>query len=232
MKTLLLSYAAEAAEEPSLFAELRDYFVDKYFSIEFGNYENINVSADGLFSVRSILICLFIGILAASVMAIFNKRVLGDFVRAVAREDADSPERAMTLEQLGFRKNSAVRSALKRHGALRRVVRCAEDDRADLEAGFPLRPGIAELYGEVEPVPGAPGAGRTNLDGAHFFIPRAEMTSAEIRYERKGTNWLSFFGILLVCIVCVSLLFQLLPDVLQLLDNFLTMVKPGGNILR
>lgn len=232
MRNLLLLSAATSAEEPSLFAELRDYFVDKYFSIEYGSYENFDVGSGALFSVQSLIVCLFIGLLLASVLAIFNKRVLGDFVRAIARDDADSPERAMTLEQLGFRKNSAVRSALKRHGSLRRVVRCVEDDRADLEAGFPLRPGIAELYGEVAQLPKAPGAGRTDLDNAHFYIPRSELISAEIRYEKKGTNWFAFFVTLILSLICVSLLFKLLPDVFQLIDNFITMVKPQGNILR
>lgn len=219
------------SEEPSLIRELWDYFIDKYFSIEYGLYDNFEVGGSAFFSPGSIVVCMFIGIVLASVLAIFNKRVLGDFVRAVSRESATSPERAMTLEQLGFLKNSAVRSALKRRGSLRRVVRCVEDDRADLEAGNPLRPGIAELYGDISPVEGAPGAGRTDLNTAHFYIPQAEIYTAEIRYEKKGTNWLSFFGVIVLCLILVSILFKLMPDIFQLVDNFITMVKPVGKIL-
>lgn len=218
-------------EEPTLLRELWDYFVNKYFSIEFGIYENIDVSSSAFFSPGSIVVCLFIGIVLASALAIFNKRVLGDFVRAIARESATSPEKAMTLEQLGFIKNSAVRSALKRNGSLRRAVRCVEDDRADIEAGIPLRPGIAELYGDIPTVKGAPGSGRTDMNTAHFFIPQAEIYTAEIRYEKKGTNWLSFFGVMVLSLIVISLLFKLMPDIFQLLDNFITMVKPEGKIL-
>ncbi|MBQ8398141.1 MAG: hypothetical protein IJX53_08115 [Clostridia bacterium] len=219
------------SEEPGLLSELWDYFVNKYFSIEYGVYDNIDVGSSAFFSPASIIICMFIGIVLASVLAIFNKRVLGDFVRAISRESATSPEKAMTLEQLGFLKNSAVRSALKRNGSLRRAVRCVEDDRADLEAGIPLRPGIAELYGDVPLVEGAPGAGRTDLNAAHFYIPQAEIYTAEIRYEKKGTNWLSLLGVIVLCLILVSLLFKLMPDIFQLLDNFINMVKPEGKIL-
>ena len=110
-------------------------------------------------------------------------------------------------------------------------MRCVEDDRADLEAGIPLRPGIAELYGDVPLVEGAPGAGRTDLNAAHFYIPQAEIYTAEIRYEKKGTNWLSLLGVIVLCLILVSLLFKLMPDIFQLLDNFINMVKPEGKIL-
>lgn len=220
------------SEEPTLLRELWDYFVNKYFTMEYGVYDNISVDGSSLFSLGSIIVCMVIGILLASVMAIFNKRVLGDFVRAISRESATSPEQAMTLEQLGFLKNTAVRSALKRNGSLRRAVRCVEDDRADLAAGRALRPGIAELYGEVPPTEGAQAPARTNLSAAHFFIPASEIYTAEIRYEKKGTNWLGFFGVIIVCVILASLLFRLMPDLFQLIDNFIGMIKPEGKILK
>ena len=214
------------SEEPTLIAELWDYFVDKYFTMEFGYYQNINVS-NPLFSATSMIIALFIGIVIASGVAIFNKRVLGDFVRAVVRNDATSPQKAMTLEELGFLKNSAVRSALKRRGALRSTVRCVEDDRADLAVGIPIRARMAELYPDVIPV-SVKGArpGRTSLNTSHFFIPEAEKYTAEIRYEKKGTNWLVFFIVVVVCIFALSAVFFILPEMLQMLDNFISMVKP------
>ena len=221
----ILSQVA-VSEEPSLIAELWNYFVDKYFTMEFGYYQNINLS-NPLFSATSVIVALFIGIIIASGVAIFNKRVLGDFVRAVVRNDATSPQKAMTLEELGFLKNSAVRSALKRRGALRSTVRCVEDDRADLAVGIPIRARMAELYPDVIPVPvkGAK-SDRTALNTAHFFIPEAEKYTAEIRYEKKGTNWLVFFVVVVVCIFALSAVFFILPEMLQMLDNFISMVKP------
>ncbi len=218
-------------EEPSLLEEIRDYLVDKYFTIDYGYYSNIDVDSNPFISLPTLIFSLFIGVLIASVLAIFNKGVLGDFVRAIAREDATSPEKAKTLAELGFLKNSAVRSALKKKGALRHTVRCVEDDRADLAAGIPLRAEIAALYGcgcgETAPTAekGAKGSTRTNLNEARFFIPKDKLITAELRYEKKGTNWLVFFGILILSIAVVIVLFRVMPDILQLIDNFISMVN-------
>ncbi|MBQ2766803.1 MAG: hypothetical protein IJF49_01860 [Clostridia bacterium] len=219
------------SEEPSLIKELWDSIVNKYFTIEFGEYQNINLS-NPMFSAKSILICCFIGILLASVLAIFNKRVLGDFVRACARDGATSPEKARTLAELGFLKNSAVRGALKRGGSLRRAVRCVEDDVADLQAGIPLHEKDAARYPYVAPAPKNTKITptRTDLNHAHFYIPEDEIYTAEIRYDKKGTNWLGFFGALVLGLVVLSLIFRLLPDIMQLVDNFVGMVKPSSNI--
>lgn len=213
-------------EEPSLLEELWDYFINKYFTMNHGPYDNINLS-NPLFSATTVIVCLFIGVIIASAIAIFNKRVLGDFVRSVIRNGATSPEKAMTLEALGYLKNSAVRSALKRRGALRSTVRCVEDDRADLAAGIPIRMRMAELYPDVVPAPESKAKpGRTDLNAAHFFIPEAEKYTAEVRYEKKGTNWLVFFITVIVCLFAISAIFFVLPELLQMLDNFITMVKP------
>jgi uncharacterized protein YqhQ len=45
---------------------------------------------------------------------------------------------------------------------------------------------------------------------------------ADIKFEKKGTNWLSFFAVLVLSFVLVVLAFKLLPDVLQFIDNFLS----------
>jgi hypothetical protein len=166
-------------------------------------------------------------VMLAAVLAIFNKRVLGDFVRACARDGATSPEKARTLAELGFLKNSSVRSALKRRGSLRRVVRCVEDDLADLAAGVPMREEIAALYPEAKADGEAGKPSRTDLNTARFYIPEAEIYTAEIRYDKKGTNWLSFIGTLVLGLVVVLLLIQLMPDILQLVDNFISMVNPS-----
>ncbi len=212
-------------EEPTLFEEIRDYLIDKYFTMDYGYYTNIDVDANPFISLPTLIFSLFIGIIIASALAIFNKGVLGDFVRAIAREDATSPEKAKTLAELGFMKNSAVRSSLKKRGSLRHAVRCVEDDIADLRAGAPLRAEIAALYGDVSPEEGAVGAGRTNLNEAHFYIPKDKLITAEIRYEKKGTNWLTLIGIIILSVIVVILLFRAMPEILQFIDNFISIVK-------
>ena len=227
----MANFLLTAIEEPSLWEEIWKYLEDKYFTIDYGNYQHLQMS-NPVFSIRTLLICFWVGIVLAAALAIFNKRVLGDFVRACARDGATSPEKARTLSELGFLKNSSVRSALKRRGSLRRVVRCVEDDVADLAAGIPIREEIAALYPEVKADGTATKPGRTALDTARFYIPEAEIYTAEIRYDKKGTNWLAFFGTLVLGFVVVLLLIQLMPDILQLVDNFISMVNPSSNFVQ
>ena len=68
------------------------------------------------------------GVIAAAALSMFQKRTLGDLVRALDREDANEPSRAMTLEQLGLIRNTAIKSDLRHGTALRRVVRCVEEE--------------------------------------------------------------------------------------------------------
>lgn len=64
MKNLLL-----LTEEQSVWAELWDYFVNNFFSIEYREYENLQFSSS-MFTLRSMIICMFIGILLASLLAL------------------------------------------------------------------------------------------------------------------------------------------------------------------
>ena len=91
-------------------------------------YEHIGSGGSSLISWKLMIIGIAIGLALAMFGAVFNKRVLGDFVRALLSVDAHSPEQARTLEQLGYLKNTTIRSALKRGTSLRRVVKCVEEE--------------------------------------------------------------------------------------------------------
>ena len=67
--------------EPSLIKELYDYFVNKYFTPQYGDYNHIELGNSSMISLPMILVAFFIGVNIAAIYAIFNKRVLGDFVR-------------------------------------------------------------------------------------------------------------------------------------------------------
>ena len=106
-----------SSDEPTLLRELWDYFIEKYFTVRFEqyNYQNISVRVNGLLSAQAIIIAFFIGLIIAAGLAMFQKRTLGDLVRALDRENANEPARAMTLEQLGLIRNTAIKQDL-RHG--------------------------------------------------------------------------------------------------------------------
>lgn len=217
-------------EEPSLLRELFDYFVNKYFTPQYGDYNHISVGNNSMISFPMIMIAFFIGINIAAVYAIFNKRVLGDFVRALNFRDANSPETALTLSELGFNKNTAVRSSLK-GATLRRVVRCREEEefrasveekRREFEATFMSGNDGEEKSGSKKPKFREPEF-KLDLSSAHFYIPESLRFTADIKFEKKGTDWIAYIAVLIISAALAVGLIWIFPDVLQLIDNFITM---------
>ena len=230
MQTLLTTiFRTLSGEEPSLLRELFDYFVDKYFTPQYGEYNHISVGNNSMISFPMIMVAFFIGINIAAVYAIFNKRVLGDFVRALNFRDANSPEAALTLEELGFKKNTAIRSSL-RGVTLRRVVRCREEEefnalvaekRREFEANLMSGNDGEGKLGVKKPKFREPEF-KLDLNTAHFYIPEALRFTADIKFEKKGTDWMAYLAVLVVSAALAIGLIWIFPDVIQLLDNFIT----------
>ena len=195
--------------------ELYNYFVEKYFTVDTSALEHI--SFDGGVSIPLMFIGLFLGVLVAAASAIHNKRVLGDALRHIIRSGASTPETAKTLSELGYAKNTFVRSGLKYGTALRKYVRCVEDD----ERFASLVPDEKGYYPKI----------KTDLGTAHFYVPEEKRIAAELRYEKAGTGWLQFFAILIGGTVLLVLLIKIFPDLMMFVDNFVGGFKSNGNIL-
>ena len=212
--------------EPSLWEELWTYFNDKYFSVELGQYENIEIGTGTLLTFRNIILGLFVGLVIASAFASYDKNRLGGFVRKMIREDCLWPEKARTLAELGYQKSPGIRGSLKRGTVLSRTVHCVEKEQyeRDMEAA---RAAFAEKNGSEEGFVAPPF--RMDLDTAHFYIPDEEHYAAEVRFEEKGSGWRAFLLVLLVSVVGAALVCWLLPDMLQLVDNMIGILKGDGN---
>ena len=52
-----------------------------------GTYDHLNMDGSALISVRLIIVGLFIGVGVAAFVSVFNKRILGGFVRKLLREE-------------------------------------------------------------------------------------------------------------------------------------------------
>ncbi len=215
MNQTVLFSAFLSAEMPTI----RELF-DELFALDLGSYDNIGFTSTTFTGVRGMIIALFVGAIIGSVASLFNKRVLGDFVRAVISEGCSSPESAKTLGELGFLKNSAVRSSLRSSGMLGRVVRCVEEDRyeaeqAELRGILELR--AAEDGGAVEPYRALPY--KRNLNTAHFYIPAEKSDAAELRFSKKGTNPVVLVIGIIASLLLMWVVLRILPDLLQMLDN-------------
>lgn len=211
-----------AAEEPSFWAELWGAIEERYFSIDMGRYEHISINSRSFLSLQTIVLGIFAGIIIASLFVAYDKKRLGGFVRKVIYEECLSPDRAKTLYELGYMKDHGVRGSLKRGTVLSKVVKCVEReaherDVAEMRAKYIEKNGSDK--GFVEP--------RFELDfnTAHFYIPDDEHYRAEIRFEKKGTGWRSMLLVTVVSVICAVLVCFLLPEMLQLVDNLIGVLK-------
>ena len=215
-------------KQPSLIEELWNYFDDKYFSTDMTQYENLNLGTGSLVTMRNIVLGLFIGIIIAAAMACFDKNVLGDFVRKIVYEECFSPETAKTLYELGYARNTAVRSNLKRGTKLGRIVRSVERDAYERDTAA-ARAAYIEKHGSDKGFSSP--AFKLDVSTAHFYIPDEEHYRAEIRFEKGGSGWRAFLLVLVVSVIGVALVIFLLPDMLQLVDNFIGIFNDKNNVI-
>lgn len=218
------------------------------FSPELGKYDNFNFNETSFVAVKYVIIGIFFGIVLASASALFNRRVLGRFIRALIKQDATSPESAKTLSELGFDKNPFVKYSLTRGYTLRKSTSCVEREEylrslekpSDEEA---VNEG-AEKPSEADPTASGDGSDSAkkvkkisvrealykkefvpDLKSAHFYIPEDKKYSMDVKFEAKGTNVPTFILTVVISLILVGAAVIFLPDILRLADNFINLLS-------
>lgn len=213
-------YALTATSDTTFFEDVWNYLYDVYLRVD-GNYQNLGFDKSPLFSLRLLVLGLFVGGIIACIATAYHKQVLGGIARKLIEMSCISPESAKTAEELGYPKNPLVKNALLRSTSLRRVVRCVEEDafyadqRADREAYEKKRAENKELprFKEREYI------GDSKTD--HYYIPEELRIRAEIKFEKKGSGWVSAVISVVLMLILFFIVLLVLPSVLQLVDNFL-----------
>ena len=182
-------------------------------------YENLDLGGS-MISVDMIILAIFIGGVIASFAAVYNKRMLGGFVRALIKAGANTPETAKTIGELGFGEDPFVRSALRGENALRRTVVLAEVARLD---GADAK--TAEKRGRSNKKE------KINFETARFYIPEQRRARAEIRYDNKGTGLVALLFSVLAFAVIAAIVYFILPDLLEMLDTLIADIKPEKNYI-
>lgn len=159
-------------------------------------------SAGGSFEL--IAICVFLGLIVAGFIALYDKRMMGNYVRALIARGATSPESALTLEEAGYSKNFAVKSALRRKSVFSGTVyEASEDVRFDSDShALPI---FRRTY---------------DAKTARFYVPEQVKYRAEVRFEKKGSHVMAIVlgGILLLFVLLAA--FLLKDKVVRLVQQF------------
>ena len=214
----MLKFNQFLSSEPTLWQILWQYFVDLFIYPENLVLDNLNVSLDTMISVRNIIVGMFIGVIIASLMILHTKRVLGAFVRKLLRDEIFSEEKAVRLAETGYVTNFSIRRALRKGNTLRCVVRCREEDehaRAVENAKL-----LHDKEREKDPsIPEfIPNTYMVDPDADHFYIPEDKKYQADMRFDKKGTTWLAFIGVIIVSVILFCALMLVIPEILELID--------------
>lgn len=214
--------------EPSLLQELLEYFEGKYFSVDTGRYEHIELGTGSLVTLQKIVLGIFAGIIIAAAIACYDKNRLGAFVRKLVKEQCLWPDKAQTLSELGFLRNGGVKASLRSPNKLGKIVRCVEKDEYEQKVEEARAAYVAEHGNDKDFfMPSY----RIDFENDHFYIPDEEHYKAEIRFEEKGSGWRAFLLVVIVSVLGAALVCYLLPDMLQLVDNMLDIMSDNSKYL-
>ncbi len=191
----------------STLGELISYFRETYFSIRFGAYDNFSVTEQTANIVNKIIPALIIGIIIAAIATVYCRRVVGQFVRTLIEKEALSPESGVTLFDTGAFRSTVVRRELCRGAFLKKVVRCREEEAF-----------IAEK--------GSDASYQIDFTRDHFYIPEELKDRAEIRFNPKGSSWLTVVLTAVLTPIVVGLICRFLPNILQFADSIITYFAP------
>ena len=211
-------------EELPLWQEIWFYLRDTYLT-DNNVYENLDLGTGTLISVRMIIIGLFIGLIIAGFSAVFNKRVLGDFVRKMIAEEAFSPEKAMTLAELGYADKFAIANAVRRNPSLKRVVKCVEEEEFDRQLAEKISASQEEGQNDPKEKRVKETFYKVNAKTDRFYIPEEMRYMADVKFEAKGTTWRGAISFTILALVAMIALIVAMPYILDLVNDLAGAIK-------
>ena len=214
------SLSSSVLEEPTLLEELYYYFAEKYFTPDYGLYENISVNYNPLIPPAMIIFAGFIAVMAGACAMIFTKRVLGRFVRRLIRKDALDPETAMTAEEIGLGRSIWHRLFINRM-ILAKAVRCREEDE---HYGITSDSEQKDAYKMSINTPRKLRYKR-KYDTDHFYIPEDKRPYARARFDAKGTNPLLLLVLAVGYFVLALVIIKIIPSLLSVWDGAVSAFK-------
>ncbi len=219
------------SEEKSLFQELWTYITDKYFNPDRVYLENIDAGTSKLISLRLIIVGITVGFCIAAIMTVVDKKHLGGLVRKMISEECIGKDKSMTLYELGYGKDPTVRGSVKNGSVLKRWVHCVEEEEYILEMQKKREEYEADASNDKPRFKEIPF--KRDPDKHHFYIDEEQRYAAEVKFDAKGANWVSVVLVILISIVICAFLCYIVPDMLTMLDNFISGFRnTDGNVIK
>lgn len=206
-----------------------------FFNPTLTGYTNFNFGSGSIVNIHIIVFGIFIGVMIAAAYSIYTKKILGEFVRKLLAEDATCPENAKTLAELGFSKNLPVIHGLKGY-TLGRVVNSIEKDEyienvKTMRENYEENRKAADKHGKRLPAFREPSFDK-KVSECRYYIAEKNKYTAEMRFNANGSGYGTFFFVLLISIMCIVIIYAILPHLLAFTDAAISDFTVEGNTFR
>lgn len=149
----------------------------------------------------------FLGICCAAFYAYYQRRLLGDLLRALISAGAENEQTAKTLTDIGY--GSGLRHwfasrALRKGSGLRRTVEAVYEESAP----EPKNPDELFVKKPAAPVP------------QRYYVPEERRITAEIRYDGEGTTASTLLLTVAAFFVVALITMSLLPWIIRQINTW------------
>ena len=151
--------------------------------------------------VPVMIVCMFIGVVAAALISLYHKHVLGAFIRFLRASGAVDESTAIRLSDTKFNKNVFVRAAIRNGRTYSSVLRAvAPEDKGAVKSKRSERERVISESG--------------------YYIPEELSFRADNIFSKKGTTVLSAItGVLLFALVA-AVSYVVVPQIIDIFKNF------------
>lgn len=184
-----------------------------------GKYDNL-VFYNRIQSFKLVLFAVWLGIIIGISYSYYTKDYLGRLVRRLLKNESLSPEKAMTLKELGYKRTFPLCIHLKKGGILSRYISTANGNEAiSVKEKNKKFKKIRSLFGISDVTE------KYDFSSLRFYIPEEKKYKADVRFEKKGSNPAWFLTWTIVITALAVLVYFLVPELVTMLDNFITILK-------
>lgn len=182
------------------------------------SFDNFDIDLNGS-TFHIIIWGLYIGIMLGTLGSILFRVYSSKIIKAITACGASDENSAKTLEELGLAKTPLVKKYLKDDSILRRLVLvCGDSHKSDTSNS--LKVFWYEKFNRTD-VPE-----KIDFENAKFYIPEENRAAAELRFREESHPVCSFILAAVVLLAAAVFAIYALPQLLTMLDNFITQVKP------